>query len=106
MPDEVRVTTSGDVFDDHCESHALLSPGGSIFDGIVEEMTRGIDQVQADSGHVFLVFNDEASQAGTVVVMTKGGSQEVSTLSELLDALSYLGPSGRPEQAGKCCLLG
>jgi hypothetical protein len=110
MPNEVRVTTHGEVFDDHGESHVLLSPGGSIFDGIVEEMARDTGQMPTGPGHVFLVSRGEPGQAGVVLVLTTGGPREVRTLPELLDALNSLGLSGSSELLAKpdgtCCLLG
>jgi hypothetical protein len=97
MAEEVRATTSGEVFDDHGESHLFLSPGGGLFDRIVDDMTRTNGESCAETGHVWLVSRQETRPACEVVVFSTGGPKVVKTLGELLEGLQHLGEAGRPE---------
>lgn len=97
MAKEVRATTSSEVFDDHGESHIFLSPSGSMFDRIAEEMTRANGKISAESDYVWLVTQREHRPTCEVIVFTTSGSKIVNTLSELLEALKELGEPGRPE---------
>ncbi len=109
MPEEVRVTTSGEVFDDHDESHIFLSPGGGIFDRIVDEMSRSNGEAAGESGHVWLVRYQGSLPAWGVIVFTLEGAKEVGNLSELVEALERLGEPGKPDGAsvgGEVQLLG
>lgn len=97
LPDEIRVTTSGDVFDDHGESHVFLSPGGGLFDRLVAEMARPAGEAHAGKGHVWLVPQQGSASACEVVVFTTEGPKVVRTLGELMDSLQHLGEAGRPD---------
>jgi hypothetical protein len=96
MAEPVRATTSAEVFDDHCESHVLLSPGGEMFDGLVEGMTRA-DGQPAPAGHVWLVDPKGFRPASEVVVLTAEGQKPAATLGELLAGLQKLGEAGRAD---------
>ena len=109
MTGDVRVTTSGEVFDDHCESHVFLSPGGGIFDKIVEDMTRASEQSAAEIGHVWLVGGRSERQTEKVVVFTIEGPTVVRSFGERMDGLQRLGEAGRPNaeaQQGTIKVLG
>ena len=60
MADEVRVTTLAEVFDDHFESHELLSPGGQLFEMIASESSDDgeADKVGAE-GKIWIIENAE-----------------------------------------------
>jgi hypothetical protein len=96
MPQAIRVTTSAEVFDDHFESHQLLSPGGELFDAVAESMAPVDGEAAVASGHVWLIEPIGSRPASEVAVLTTQGQKSVATLGELLDGLERLGDAGRP----------
>ncbi len=97
MAEDVRATTSEEVFDDHAESHVFLSPGSAMFDRIVEDMRSANEEAAAETGHVWLIVPQEDRQSCRVIVSTTEGLKEVKTLSELLRGLQQLGEVEKPD---------
>ena len=98
MQDKIRATTAADVFDDHCDSHVFLSPGGWLFEDLVKKSVgdtdRQAEQTEQVAGHYWLIEPNDGGQCELVVV-TRDGQQRISSLAELLDSLSRLGEPGR-----------
>jgi hypothetical protein len=99
MVESVRVTSSREVFDEHSESHVLLSPGGKLFDELVEALAGPDGQPPSPSGHVWLLETKGNPLASTVVVLTSAGPRSVSSLSELLEGLERVSESGQLDPA-------
>jgi superfamily II DNA or RNA helicase len=91
---ERRVTTSGQVFDDHVESHEFFSPGGRLFDGIAREEAT-LELSEATTGVCWRV-RTEGERQYRFVVMTSTGAQEIKSLKGLLQVVRLLGPPSEP----------
>lgn len=94
MAEDVRTTTSGSVFDDHCDSHILLSPGGTLFDRVVETMVKEDAESPLTRGHAWVVAPGTNAPV-EVVIITTDGPKSVTSLGELFDHLERLGEPGR-----------
>jgi hypothetical protein len=93
---ERRVTTSGQVFDDHVESHEFFSPGGRLFDGIAREEAT-LELSEATTGVCWRV-RTEGEQQYRFVVMAPTGHQEIKSLKDLLQVVKLLGPPREPPE--------
>ena len=99
MQEKIRATTAADIFDDHCDSHVFLSPGGWLFEDLVKKAVGDADgQTEQVAGHYWLV-EPESGGPCELVAITKNGQQRISSLSELLDSFSRLGEPGQLDEA-------
>ncbi len=96
MSESIRATTSGDVFEDHFESHEFLSPGGHLFADL--EKGQVSQEVQSDSakGH-FWIIESSGGRSCEFIAMTRNGPRRIETLNDLVASLENLGPPDRPD---------
>jgi SNF2 family DNA or RNA helicase len=89
MAERVRATTVAEVFDDHCESHVFLSPGGQLFDRIAG-VQRGVDDAgELVPGHYWLVEPADGSNC-ELLTIAADGPRRVESLSDLLDSFQRI----------------
>ena len=88
----VRVTTSAEVFDDHFESHALLSPGGPLFETLTGPMPEASKTDEELRGYCWLVETADGVRASEVFVTTSSGTVRIRSLDELITHIHLLAP--------------
>jgi len=97
MTETVRATTAAEVFDDHCDSHLFLSPGGWLFDDVAgcswSENRGGPGKLV---GHYWLVCPSD-EMPSEIICITVDGPRRIATLDQLLDSLKRLGEPGTLE---------
>jgi ERCC4-related helicase len=96
MFDKVRTTPQAEVFDDHCDSHLFLSPGGWFFKRLLRLVNTNVgeDISEQTAAHYWLVRSADG-RVYEMIVFTNDGPQRISSLRELLDSFSKLGPPGQ-----------
>ena len=90
MSEEMRVTTSAEVFDDHSESHAFLSPGGECLDELAPEDTSPSVASGSAQANIWLVEPVDHSRPAEVVALTIDGPRLIDSLGMLIDCLDHL----------------
>ncbi|MFH1739958.1 MAG: helicase-related protein, partial [bacterium] len=98
MPDQVRATTSSDVFEDHFESHEFLSPGGHLFRAIEEGCVGQETESDSAEGH-FWIVKPKGTSPCEFIVITRDGPRRIESLSDLLASFENLGPPGKPDSS-------
>jgi hypothetical protein len=94
MLEPVRATPRAEVFDDHCDSHVFLSPGGWFFEQLADQAgADGEDVTERAQGHFWLVQSEDGGVC-ELIAQTADGQRRISSLRELLDSFRNLGPSG------------
>jgi hypothetical protein len=96
MFDKVRTTPQAEVFDDHCDSHLFLSPGGWFFKRLLRLANTNIGECTSEqtAAHYWLVRSADG-HVYEMIAFTNNGPQRISSLRDLLDSFSKLGPPGR-----------
>jgi len=94
MREPVRAAVSGEVFEDHPDSHTLFSYGGAFFDRTLAE-SRGNRESQPGPGVCWL---DERGTQPAIVIRTLDGAVRPQSLSELRACMRRVAaPGGSPE---------
>jgi len=83
MQQAVRVAVSGEIFDDHADSHTLFSYGGAFFERTLADSLGNTDP-QPGPGICWL---DKKGRYPAIVVNTLDGLKRAETLSDLRAAL-------------------
>ncbi len=95
MKNELRVTTSGEVFSYCSDSQLLFSPGNYLFDEIANLAARQSE----DQSRFCVCWLAKETDAAQFVCATHSGIREVSTFSELESAIAQVGsPVELPEE--------
>ncbi|HXK96072.1 MAG TPA: hypothetical protein PKV38_20560, partial [bacterium] len=92
MSNPIRATTDGEVFDDHCESHEFLSPGGWLFSAILDGYVT-LEDISVDPTGHFWVIEPERSGEWEFIGVVNGKIQRITSLRELFEILEQHGPA-------------
>src|SRR5271157_395581 len=88
MTKPIRDTTSADLF----ESHGLLSPGGTLFEVMANNVSADESLEGALHGNIRLVPTAPEQGELEMVVRTRDGETRISSLDELIADLEQLAP--------------
>jgi hypothetical protein len=89
----VRVAVSGEVFDDHTDSHTLFSYGGAFFERVMAESQGNVESADGPG----VCWKDAG---GAIAVQTVEGVGRPETLGELRACLRKIGEPAEAPEAG------